>query len=83
MHRADVIGAGSLDSLPHNGAVVARLALCGSRDGESYREIFRTAIVDPIISLVGVIGGPGSAQLINVERFAWRAVETISAFRRA
>ena len=29
MHRVAVIGAGTLDSLPHNGAVVTLLAVCG------------------------------------------------------
>jgi H+/gluconate symporter-like permease len=63
MHRVAVIGAGTLDSLPHNGAVVTLLAACGSRQDESYRDIVMTAIVGPIISLVAVIGlgsGPGS-----------------------
>ncbi len=31
MHRVAVIGAGTLDSLPHNGAVVTLLAVCGQR----------------------------------------------------
>jgi H+/gluconate symporter-like permease len=35
MHRVAVIGAGTLDSLPHNGAVVTLLAVCGSRHGEA------------------------------------------------
>ena len=30
LHRVAVIGAGTLDSLPHNGAVVTLLAVCGS-----------------------------------------------------
>jgi hypothetical protein len=29
LHRVAVIGAGTLDSLPHNGAVVTLLAVCG------------------------------------------------------
>jgi hypothetical protein len=56
MHRVALIGAGTLDSLPHNGAVVTLLAVCGSRQDESYRDIVMTAIVGPIISLVAVIG---------------------------
>jgi H+/gluconate symporter-like permease len=35
MHRVAVIGAGTLDSLPHNGAVVTLLAACGSKHGEA------------------------------------------------
>ncbi len=38
MHRVAVIGAGTLDSLPHNGAVVTLLAVCGSTHA---RELFR------------------------------------------
>ena len=30
MHRVAVIGAGTLDILPHNGAVVTLLAVCGA-----------------------------------------------------
>ena len=39
MHRVAVIGAGTLDSLPHNGAVVTLLAVCGSNHRESYLDI--------------------------------------------
>ena len=55
MHRVAVIGAGTLDSLPHNGAVVTLLAVCGSKHRESYRDIVMAAIVGPIIALVAVI----------------------------
>ena len=56
MHRVAVIGAGTLDSLPHNGAVVTLLALCGATHRESYRDIVMAGIVGPIIALVVVIG---------------------------
>ncbi|RZT93754.1 GntP family permease [Rivibacter subsaxonicus] len=56
MHRVAVIGAGTLDSLPHNGAVVTLLALCGATHRESYRDIVVACIVGPIIALVVVIG---------------------------
>ncbi|MCP4619027.1 MAG: GntP family permease [Bradyrhizobium sp.] len=55
MHRVAVIGAGTLDSLPHNGAVVTLLAVCGSTHRESYRDIVMAAIVGPIIALAAVI----------------------------
>ena len=45
MHRVAVIGAGTLDSLPHNGAVVTLLAVCGSTHRESYLDIVMVAIV--------------------------------------
>jgi H+/gluconate symporter-like permease len=55
MHRVAVIGAGTLDSLPHNGAVVTLLAVCGTKHRESYRDIVMAAIVGPIVALVAVI----------------------------
>ena len=55
MHRVAVIGAGTLDSLPHNGAVVTLLALCGATHRESYFDIVMVAIVGAIIALVTVI----------------------------
>jgi H+/gluconate symporter-like permease len=55
MHRVAVIGAGTLDSLPHNGAVVTLLAVCGSNHRGSYRDIVMTAIVGPIVALVAVV----------------------------
>jgi H+/gluconate symporter-like permease len=55
MHRAAVIGSGTLDSLPHNGAVVTLLAVCGSNHGKSYLDIFMVAIVGAILALAAVI----------------------------
>ena len=50
-----MIGAGTLDSLPHNGAVVTLLAVCGSTHSESYLDIVMVAIVGAILALVAVI----------------------------
>jgi H+/gluconate symporter-like permease len=55
LHRVSVIGAGTLDSLPHNGAVVTLLAVCGSNHRESYFDIVIVAIVGAIIALAAVI----------------------------
>jgi H+/gluconate symporter-like permease len=55
MHRVAVIGSGTLDSLPHNGAVVTLLALCGLSHRESYFDIVMVAIVGAILALVAVI----------------------------
>jgi H+/gluconate symporter-like permease len=55
LHRVAVIGAGTLDSLPHNGAVVTLLAVCGSSHRDSYRDIVMTGIVGAILGLVAVI----------------------------
>jgi H+/gluconate symporter-like permease len=55
LHRVAVIGSGTLDTLPHNGAVVTLLAICGSTHRESYRDIVFAGMVGPIISLAAVI----------------------------
>ncbi len=56
LHRIAVLSAGTLDSLPQNGAVVTLLAVCGSTHRESYIDIVMAAIVGPIIALAAVIG---------------------------
>ena len=55
LHRVAVIGAGTLDSLPHNGAVVTLLAVCGSTHRESYRDIVIVGILGALIALAAVI----------------------------
>jgi H+/gluconate symporter-like permease len=55
LHRVAVISAGTLDSLPHNGAVVTLLAVCGSTHRESYLDIVMVAIVGAIVALVAAI----------------------------
>jgi H+/gluconate symporter-like permease len=55
MHRVAVIGSGTLDSLPHNGAVVTLLAVCGSTHRESYLDIVMVGIVGALLALVAVI----------------------------
>ena len=72
MHRVAVIGAGTLDSLPHNGAVVTLLAVCGSTHRESYLDLFIAGRGRP----PGAGGGdrardgvgPRSAGLVDPER---------------
>jgi H+/gluconate symporter-like permease len=56
MHRVAVIGSGTLDSLPHNGAVVTLLAVCGSTHRESYFHLFMVAIIGAVLALAAVIG---------------------------
>ncbi|NML47738.1 GntP family permease [Ramlibacter sp. G-1-2-2] len=55
MHRVAVIGAGTLDTLPHNGAVVTLLAVCGATHRKSYFDIFMAGVVGPVLALVAVI----------------------------
>jgi H+/gluconate symporter-like permease len=55
MHRVAVIGAGTLDSLPHNGAVVTLLAVCGTTHRDGYFHIVMAAIVSALVALVAVV----------------------------
>jgi H+/gluconate symporter-like permease len=55
LHRIAVIGSGTLDILPHNGAVVTLLAICGSTHRESYFDIVMVGIVGSLLALVAVI----------------------------
>jgi H+/gluconate symporter-like permease len=55
LHRVAVIGSGTLDSLPHDGAVVTLLAVCGTTHRESYFDIVMVAIVGALIALAVVI----------------------------
>jgi H+/gluconate symporter-like permease len=55
LHRVAVLSAGTLDSLPQNGAVVTLLAVCGSTHRDSYFDIVMAAIVGPIAALAVVI----------------------------
>jgi H+/gluconate symporter-like permease len=55
LHRVAVMSAGTLDTLPHNGAVVTMLAVCGSTHRESYLDIVVVGILGPLLALVVVI----------------------------
>ncbi|HAZ60710.1 MAG TPA: transporter [Gammaproteobacteria bacterium] len=55
LHRIAVISSGSLDSLPHNGAVVTMLAVCGCNHRQSYFDVVMVAVVGVLLALVAVI----------------------------
>jgi H+/gluconate symporter-like permease len=55
LHRVAVMSCGTLDSLPHNGAVVTLLAVCGSNHRESYLDVLMVAVVGAVLALVAVI----------------------------
>src|SRR5262245_40452573 len=55
LHRVAVIGSGTLDILPHNGAVVTLLAVCGSTHREAYRDIVVVGIVGSLLALAAII----------------------------
>jgi H+/gluconate symporter-like permease len=55
MHRVAVISSGTLDSLPHNGAVVTLLAVCGLTHRDSYFDIVMVAIAGALVALAAVV----------------------------
>jgi H+/gluconate symporter-like permease len=55
LHRIAVIGAGTLDLLPHNGAVITLLAVCGCTHRDSYRDIVMVGILGSVLALAVVI----------------------------
>ncbi|UPK35226.1 GntP family permease [Bradyrhizobium sp. 186] len=60
MHRVAVIGSGTLDILPHNGAVVSLLAICGLTHRDSYFDIVMVGIVTSLLALAAVIALGGA-----------------------
>jgi H+/gluconate symporter-like permease len=52
LHRVAAIASGGLDTLPHNGAVLAAIAVWGSNHKECYKYIFWTSVAIPIVATV-------------------------------
>lgn len=58
MHRVASIASGGFDSLPHNGAVITLLVICGMTHRQSYKDVGVVSVAIPVAALiVGVILG--------------------------
>ena len=57
LHRVASLACGGLDTLPHNGAVITTLAICGLTHKESYKDIFVTSVLIPIIVTAIIVIG--------------------------
>jgi H+/gluconate symporter-like permease len=55
LHRVAAVATGGLDTLPHNGAVITLLAICGLSHREAYLDLAMVALVGPVIALVVLI----------------------------
>lgn len=55
MHRVASMSAGGLDTLPHNGAVITLLAICGLSHRQSYLDIAMVSLVVPICATAVVV----------------------------
>jgi H+/gluconate symporter-like permease len=55
MHRLTAMAAGGLDTLPHSGAVVTLLLVCGMSHRQSYKDIFMVTLVIPVITVAVLV----------------------------
>ncbi|TDT77964.1 H+/gluconate symporter-like permease [Litoreibacter halocynthiae] len=55
MHRVTALSSGGFDALPHNGAVITLLGICGLTHKQSYGDIFVCAVAIPVLATVTVI----------------------------
>ncbi len=55
LHRVATLSSGGFDTLPHNGAVISLLAICGLTHKDSYKDIFMVAVAIPVVATVVVI----------------------------
>lgn len=55
LHRVTAVATGGLDALPHNGAVITLLTICGLTHKEAYKDIAVVAVLIPLLALVMLI----------------------------
>ncbi len=55
MHRVTALSSGGFDALPHNGAVITLLGICGLNHKQSYADIFVVAVLIPVVATISVI----------------------------
>ncbi|HMN92115.1 MAG TPA: GntP family permease [Hydrogenophaga sp.] len=55
LHRVTAIATGGLDALPHNGAVITLLGICGLSHRQSYTDILVVAVLIPLLALAAVV----------------------------
>ncbi len=55
LHRVASMSCGCLDSLPHNGALITLLLICGVTHRQSYRDVGVVTIVCPLIATAVVV----------------------------
>lgn len=52
LHRIATIASGSLDSLPHNGAVITVLAVIGLTHKVAYKHIYFVSVIGPLVAAI-------------------------------
>ena len=56
LHRVASMSCGGLDSLPHNGAVITLLLICGVTHRQGYKDVAVVSIAGPLVATITVIG---------------------------
>ena len=56
LHRVATMASGCMDTLPHNGAVISLLVICGLTHKASYKYIAMNTVVFPLVALAAVVG---------------------------
>ena len=57
LHRVAAMASGGFDTMPHNGAVITLLAICGMTHKESYPDIGMVSLVIPVCTTFVLIFG--------------------------
>ena len=52
LHRVAAMSSGGLDTLPHNGAIITLLTICGLTHKESYADIAMVSLVFPVLTTI-------------------------------
>lgn len=55
LHRVASLSSGGFDTLPHNGAVISLLTICGLTHKQSYFDIFMVAVAIPVLATTVVV----------------------------
>ncbi|WP_296473479.1 GntP family permease [Roseinatronobacter sp.] len=55
LHRVTAVATGGLDALPHNGAVITLLTICGLTHQQAYKDIAVVAVLVPLAALAVLI----------------------------
>ncbi len=55
LHRIASISSGGFDTLPHNGAVITLLAICGLTHKQSYADVGVVSLVGPVLATIVAI----------------------------
>jgi len=55
LHRVISVATGGLDTLPHNGAIITLLGICGMTHRQAYGDIFVVAVLGPTVACAVII----------------------------